>query len=80
MVLGLAGVPAHAAEDPLVAVEVDFIYRVTNFIQWPKSVPKAPFSVYVIADPSLGRALGALVRNGRAVGDRPIRVRQADAD
>jgi hypothetical protein len=78
VLLGLPAVPSLAAEDSLSALKVAFIYRFTSFIDWPEAAPGAPFSVCVIADPSMGRALSVLARQGRAVGDRPIRILQGD--
>jgi hypothetical protein len=75
---GLSGVPSLAAEDPLSALKVAFIYRFTHFIDWPEAAPGAAFSVCVIADPGMGRALSALACDGRAVGDRPVQVLQGD--
>jgi len=75
---GTLGVTPLAAQEPLTALKVAFIYRFTKFVEWPQARPEVPFSICVIADPDMGRALEALVREGRAVGDRPIQIRLND--
>jgi hypothetical protein len=82
VVLGLlstSGVPSLAAEDPLEALKVAFIYRFTNFVEWPDDRPEAPFLICVIADSGMGHALRVLVREAKAVAARPIRIRTGDA-
>ena len=74
-----SAVPSLAAEDPLEALKVAFIYRFTHFIEWPDDRPEAPFLICVIADSGMGHALRVLVREAKAVAARPIRIRTGDA-
>jgi hypothetical protein len=66
----------------LAELKAAFIYRFTSFIDWPDSelagTADAPFVITVIGDPALAEALRPLETTGRAVGGRPIRVREHD--
>ncbi len=58
------------------AVKVAFLYNFMNFTEWPAAAfptPQQPFTLCVVATPSLGRALEAL--KTKSLNGRPIAVR-----
>ena len=62
-------------EDPLSALKVAFIYKLTRFIQWPQEPAGRPFVIGVIGDPVMEGQMSVLEREAKRVGDRPIEIR-----
>lgn len=62
-------------EDPLVELEVAYIYNFTRFIQWPEAPTGRPFVIGVIGNPVMEVALRVLERDGKRGAGRRIEVR-----
>lgn len=78
--LALAMLSGAAADDPepIRSLKVAYLYNFTRFVEWPRSRGDGPFTIAVIGDDPLAEALGVLEREGRRVGDAPIRILRAE--